>query len=270
MSSDLDRFLLHVRTIDLGEPGRPRRPPRRNVRRLKRLVAESLADGDFVADCILRDIGSWARWERSGWVGAKAPIGTLAALGISVELFSWESGAVAEPHEHTSWTVSGILHNWLQVDMFDWDLTVARRRLVPARTLSVRQTGVACVYDKCIHSPRNTSASTTTSLHVYHSDDHPSLEREVGPICGLVSRQPRMIDPSTQLPTAAPMRARDQAFDAHVEALRRLPGRTSLPVLEHLYRVGNATTRRRVTRALKELLTPREVSARIRSLSESR
>jgi hypothetical protein len=223
----LESFLKAVAALELGNPGARGGVKRSDVLELRRLLEGALTYDEFVTDCIANDLRAWAAWEAQGWRGIKPPVADIPPRGISIRLFFWPPGAVADPHEHTSWTASSVFHNELEVQTYDWDETIRQRTVVPKNLHCARRGQVGYVFEPCIHSPRNTTARMTTSLHVLHADDHPRLERAFGPIHGLTTYEDSERTNETDAPSSAVLVARANAlretraavFSAHVDAL---------------------------------------------------
>lgn len=275
----LDEFLHTISGIDLGTPGTRRMPPRDNVREVQRLLANALKTADFVADCILADVAAWQAWQSSGWRGIKPPITEISCSSIYVRMFFWPAGAAADPHEHTSWTVSSVFYNELDVQTYDWEQTIAQRSVVPKNQFRAARGQVGYIYEPCIHSPRNASGSMTTSLHLIHTDDHPWLERNIGPIAGLTTYD----DSNTTTPESAARRdtltvayqeeraralglVHDEVLATHVQAMSHLPSTRTVHVLEELYRAGGRATRAAVAAAATDI--PGESGALMRQLRD--
>jgi hypothetical protein len=222
--------------LDLGEPGTPRRPPRENLDALRDALARGLADADFRLDCIEHDLAAWREWERSGWRGLKPPIVRLPDRGLLVKMFYWRPGEVCPPHEHTSWTLSAVFHNRLEVMTYHWDRALTERRL-ERRSQFIAEPGRAgYIYDPAIHSPRNTFASGAISFHVYNTDDDPVLEKQVGPIEGLTTYD----GSAAMLPPRTPeflLRVRQTVLRLHSEAAGLIPCARTQDVLEQIRRV---------------------------------
>lgn len=257
--------LLHLlEVLDLGEPGRPRRPRLETMRVLEGALARGLEDPDFRLDCIELDLAAWREWEASGWSGMKPPIATVPDLGFFVMMFFWPPGEVAPPHEHTSWTMSAVFHNRLEVMTYDWDRAVKTRRL-ERKNLFVAEAGkVGFIHEPAIHSPRNATTSGTTSFHIYNSDDGAVLEKQVGPIEGLDSYDKTAAVPPR--PPALFLRIRQSVYRAHAEAAQRFPSARAMTVLETLYRLGDLATRGVVARSMGAL-DPHGAESRLERLS---
>ncbi len=264
----LDDLMQLMTRLDLGEPGvRPRRPPREELDRLQDALAAGLAGPDFALDCIEADLRTWREWEASGWKGRKAPIGAIPELGITVVMFFWPPGEASQPHEHTSWTMSAVFHNRLEVTTFHWDRAVEARRLEKRNVFAAEVGRVGYVYDPCIHSPRNRSDGWATSIHIYNADDVAVLEKQVGPIEGLESADDDTADRARHeaRPPAVFEYVRQCTYRVHADALRRFPSARTVEVLESLWRLGDAATRDTAVDSMRAVAT-HDADERIRRL----
>jgi hypothetical protein len=248
--------------LDLGEPGRPRRPRRENLVVLQDTLRRGLEDPDFRLDCIELDLDAWRAWERSGWSGMKPPIATIPELGFFIMMFYWPPGEVSPPHEHTSWTMSAVFHNRLEVATYDWERAATARRLETRNLFTAEVGKVGFILEPAIHSPRNTTAEGATSFHIYNADDGPVLEAQVGPIEGLASYGTSGEEPLPPRPAALFLDARQRVLRAHAEAAERFPCGRSASVLEALHRGGDPETRAAVTRSMR-IVDPAEADARV-------
>jgi len=238
--------------LDLGEAGRPRRPPHENLRAIQEALARGLADPEFRLDCIERDLSVWAGWEASGWNGMKPAMIALPELGLFVRVFFWPPGQVSPPHEHTSWTMSAVFHNRLQVMTYHWDRAIAARRLEKRSRFWAESGRVGYIYDPAIHSPSNPGERGAISFHIYNADDGPVLERQVGPIEGLSASAKASDDPTLSARRPEVLRsARESLYRVHAEAALEFPCSRTMEVLEALYRRGDPITRDFVAQSMR-------------------
>jgi hypothetical protein len=247
----LGDLLSLLEELELGEPGQPRRPPHEELRKLQDELARGLADPDFRLDCIEHDLAAWQVWERSVWTGMKPPIATLPELGFFVMMFFWPPGEVSPPHEHTSWTMSAVFHNRLEVTTFDWNRAVETRRLETRNVFAAEPGRVGYIRDPAIHSPRNATGAGTTSFHIYNCDDGPVLHEQVGPIEGLASYE-KSVDPPARPPELF-LRVRQDVLRAHIEAALRFPGPRTMGTLEAIHGAGDAETRDAAERSMRAI-----------------
>jgi predicted metal-dependent enzyme (double-stranded beta helix superfamily) len=264
----LDDLMQLMTRLRLGEPGvRPRRPAREQLDTVRDAFAAGVAGADFALDCVEADLRTWREWEASGWKGRKAPLAAIPELGITVVMFFWPPGEVSQPHEHTSWTLSTVFHNPLEVTTFEWNVAVKERRLERRNVFTAEVGRVGYVYDPAIHSPRNRSDSWATSIHIYNADDVAVLEKQVGPIEGLESADEDAARARYESrPPAVFEHVRQCTYRVHADALRRYPSARTVDVLESLWRLGDPGTREAAEASIRAV-SPHDADARIRRLS---
>jgi hypothetical protein len=177
-----------MRSLDLGDPGFPRRPSRDSVRAVQSAVGAGLATEEFSLDCIELELdAALGARQRPGAPANIRPFHGIPDRGIFFRLFYWPPGKDAPPHEHTSWTVTGVFHRALTVTTYDWETAVKERRLQPKNVFQAERGRVGHIYEPCIHRPSNPTDRLAVSLHIFNSNDGPDLEARVGPIEGLAT-----------------------------------------------------------------------------------
>jgi predicted metal-dependent enzyme (double-stranded beta helix superfamily) len=128
---------------------------------IRGILAERLLQSRFVSACVaavLEQVEESGRW-------ANAPIHRDDARAYIVRMLYWPAGYENVPHEHLTWTVSGVLHGGLNV--FLWQRgSASDNRLALKRTLEVRSGEVGCLVPPCIHSFENAGNETSVSIHV--------------------------------------------------------------------------------------------------------
>src|SRR5689334_9189827 len=104
-------------------------PDLETILKVRSLVTQAVADREFLADCIERELHMIQRMSRvrSGLV----PFAILPRTGIRLAFGYWPAGGSVAPHEHTAWTVTGVWRNQLQVLTFDRDESYRQGELVP-------------------------------------------------------------------------------------------------------------------------------------------
>jgi hypothetical protein len=161
-------------------------PPRDRVRAVQDAVEQAVQDDTFLADCIEAEL---LRLDREGWRPGLAPFHRLPDLGIRFCLAYWAPGQVADPHEHTAWTVTAVCHNALEVATFDHAIASAEGRLVQKNLFPAPAGRAGHIYDPCIHAPRNPTGAWSMSFHVMSprdgepgEDGRPVLRPAVNPL----------------------------------------------------------------------------------------
>jgi hypothetical protein len=236
---DLETLL---RTLDLRETeDRSQRPPRDHVRAVQDALARGLADEEFRLDCIERELDGIARGDLDE---PFLPMVTLPGVGIVVRMMYWAPGDAPPPHEHTTWTVTAVFHNALEVTTFDYDLARKERRLERKNNFSAVAGRVGHIFEPCIHRPANTSEDYSTSIHVFHRLDGPRLASGAD---GL----PQLRIPRKQRPVSPEFLhvSRQERYQANLLALVPFRSSRARGVLERIADTGDAVTREVATTA---------------------
>ncbi len=223
-----------MESLDLGHRGDPILPPRDNVRAVQALLRTGLEDADFFADCVELAMSRAAREEDP------PSVRRLGERGIALRFIYWSPGDDAGPHEHSSWTVTSVLHNALTVTTYEMEAAYQRRVLEPKSVFDAAAGAVGHIYEHCIHNPENRTRRVSASLHLFNSNDQPKIEREAGPIPGLgLRRRERETDRERQDPYVWG----ERLARLHARMLGQRPSARSLALLERLFSAGDGLTR---------------------------
>jgi hypothetical protein len=236
-------FVSLLRSSDLGDPGTAGLPPRDHVRAVQNALGAALATEEFVIDCLEIELAHAGEAQRPPdlWV--------VPERGIHVRLVRWAPGVGAGPHEHTSWTVTGVIHNRLEIQTYRMEDAYARRELVPKNRFFADRGAVGHIYEPCIHEPRNTTERGAASIHVFNENDRPRIEAEVGPIAGLGLESARDRRPAGAR-AVTPNERLMGVCGQQVAMLLGFRSERAFHHLEAIYRLGNAPTRVFAARAL--------------------
>jgi predicted metal-dependent enzyme (double-stranded beta helix superfamily) len=138
--------------------------PRQTALAVRRLLRVAIANDDFVLDCIERVVCEMPRM-LAGWTNP--PIVEDETHLVSLRLMYWPPFSANAPHEHTFWTVTGVLWNELLFMTYapknegEDDLKAARRFLGSRGE-------VGSVAPPCIHNVSNPTNKPALSLHVFY------------------------------------------------------------------------------------------------------
>ena len=155
--------------LDFPLQDEARRPDRAAVLSARTLMEAALADDEFLLDCIELEL----RLIAAGTVRAGlVPFFTIPATGIHFAMGYWPPGKGPGPHEHTAWTITGVLRNTLEVQTYDRDESYRRGELIEKNLFSAAAGTVGYMYEPGIHAPRNPSSSAwALSIHVISPRD---------------------------------------------------------------------------------------------------
>ena len=138
---------------------------------VRRAVTDVIADAGFVLECIERLV---AHAEQHAVDGVYLPLHIEAAHCWCVKVFLWPPLFANTPHQHNTWSVSGILYNQLEVALYrregDQHAPQAWHRFLAQRG----QTGY--LKPPCIHALGNPDpAVPSVTLHVFQQS--PTLQQ---------------------------------------------------------------------------------------------
>ncbi|MBJ9739618.1 hypothetical protein I5523_08180 [Acinetobacter oleivorans] len=128
---------------------------------VRETVAEAVVDQVFIRECVdytLRNVDNFMI------TGNYSPLYVDSKNNWRMALFLWNPKSENEPHQHNTWSVSGVVHNQLEVKLFDKkDGNVIEKSVLHAQE---GQTGY--LIPPCIHALRNPSEKNfTVTLHVF-------------------------------------------------------------------------------------------------------
>lgn len=124
-------------------------------------LQQSLADGDFVHDLCEFLIDGFAV-RLPDWRLASIP--SIGNPEFHIRVLVWPPRYANEPHEHSAWTVAGVLLN--RLDGVTLERTDAGH-FKELRGFSGRKGDVGILDPPCIHRLLNPTDRTTVSLHVF-------------------------------------------------------------------------------------------------------
>lgn len=195
------------------------------VRGVRGAVTDGIADEGFVLECVERLV---AHAEHHASHGVYLPLHTEAAYCWCVKVFLWPPAFANTPHQHNTWSVSGILHNQLEVALYrregdggaprEWHRFVARRG----------QTGY--LTPPCIHALGNPDATTpSVTLHVFQQSSTP--QQRLHDTQWLDEQyDPQHVDAAVQVASE---------LQAALLLLQSYPAALALPLLQRICAVGN-------------------------------
>jgi hypothetical protein len=133
--------------------------------KVARLVRDSLkaalAIEAFGLDCVKAALPAMGVWLQQG---IDPVIVDDDCINCSIKLMMWPSGSVSSPHEHSCWTVTGVLYNSLSFSTFHLGLN---QTLTLEREFNGIQGSVGYISKPCIHNVANKSGTGSLSLHVF-------------------------------------------------------------------------------------------------------
>ena len=195
-----------------------------------RELAAVLGDDEFVVDCMARQFAFMriplrVRRENSIWYARCAH--------FNVHLIFWPAGYSVTPHEHSRWTVSGVLHNRIEGVIYP-----SVDDLVPLRKFEGAEGDVGTLEPPCVHQITNPTDRTAVTIHLFGLDPAPG---------GAETRNNRSGGDPTQTPKRsgpANDRYRDGLRErmecSMIELLAKRPSAQSLELLDEIRNKGSS------------------------------
>lgn len=137
------------------------------LKKLRDLVKLNIIDNNFRLSCVERVIDTMDCWVSQGKDWNSPPIFYHEELKYSVRIIFWPAFNDNNPHEHKTWSVTGILHNELDINIYE--MLESPKRLKKLRTISANVGEVGYLVPGCIHNVCNSSHDLSASLHIFNN-----------------------------------------------------------------------------------------------------
>lgn len=131
---------------------------------IKNLLGNLINTDTFVLDCIDQAMSAMVP-PFSSWTNP--PIFDDDELECSIRLIYWPPHYSNSPHEHTCWTITGVLSNELTFTIYRRNTALSGLEFAVDRELLGRPGEVGYILPPCIHRVSNHSDSPSISLHVF-------------------------------------------------------------------------------------------------------
>jgi hypothetical protein len=217
----------------VGQRLQPELTQRDQVLAVRGLVSDALRVDGFVLDCVELVLDSMSD-ATVPW--RNPPIFTDTEHNYSIRLVYWPPRYANNPHEHRSWTVTGNIHNRLDVLTYRWGVPGDIDTLQVEKTLITRAGEVGYILPPCIHSVVNASDSVAASFHVFsglgESDGNDAGAEDFGSTQTIWYPSPRKGEILRG--------ARSRALLTTLDILVRIPGARSLALLDRIFQLGDA------------------------------
>jgi predicted metal-dependent enzyme (double-stranded beta helix superfamily) len=206
---------------------------------VRALTQRALAQESFVMSCAERVVTlieeSKAAWRNPPLYGGPED-------RISVRVFYWSPGFQNDPHLHSSWTVTGVLHNCIVAETFRGAASVAEVDLEQSQKYTAQAGMAGYLLPPCVHRLINTSERETATLHVFSAEPRQQAGAEPIPIAAAVT--------ASQQPIPALRDARRRALNVMVQMLAAIKGLAPLGLLERIFAIGDNTIKLQVVKTL--------------------
>lgn len=139
----------------------------RSLQMMRDLLKDALSDDNFRLNCIthvLNSIDSWSD-EINPWNAP--PIISHENMIYSVRIVYWPAFYENNPHKHKTWGVTGVFHN--QLDVNTYEFLDNPRRLKRERKITASSGDVGYLLPGCVHNVNNPSHELSSSIHVFNN-----------------------------------------------------------------------------------------------------
>jgi predicted metal-dependent enzyme (double-stranded beta helix superfamily) len=198
-------------------------------------LTEALRSESFVLDCVDR-VTSAIGAQGSAW--RNIPIYTDRHLDYSIRVIYWPARYQNSPHEHLSWTVTGVVHNRFEVNLYRREGPPGASRLIIDRTILGAPGEVGYIIPPCIHSFANPTDSRSVSVHVFNGL---STHDEIGEKNDQTTSHAVWYSSPEKHAIIRGMRR--HALLSHVEILSHMSSKRALRLLKETFRLGSAEVR---------------------------
>jgi predicted metal-dependent enzyme (double-stranded beta helix superfamily) len=148
-------------------------------------------------------------------------------------MFLWEPMSSNEPHQHNTWSVSGVMYNCLEVSLYARDEDSGALQLDLRFVAQSGETGY--LVPPCIHSLGNPHATVpTVTLHVFN--DSEIVEQRGLDTLWLGDHDPRLIDHD-------PRACARRELKAALLLLKSRPAPSSLGLVQRIFDIGDVSVR---------------------------
>lgn len=100
-----------------------------------------------------------------------APFLRFPSIQAGLAFGFWPPLAATGPHEHTAWTITALVHNKLDILVYDWAKSYAGGTLVGTRVVNAVSPDVGYISAPTIHDVRNSTSDWSIALHVLSDHD---------------------------------------------------------------------------------------------------
>jgi len=200
---------------------------------VRRLLTDALQVEGFVLDCVEIVLDSLSDRTRP-W--RNPPIFVDAQHDYAIRIIYWPPRYANNPHEHRRWTVTGNIHNRLDVLTYAWGIPGDVDSLHVERTIVTQAGEVGYILPPCVHSVVNPAAMLAASFHIFSGltdrDGKDAGAEDFGSSLTTWYPTPRKGDILRGV--------RSRALATNIEILERFPGPRSLQLLDETFKSGDA------------------------------
>jgi predicted metal-dependent enzyme (double-stranded beta helix superfamily) len=139
---------------------------------LRDLLTESLRSDEFRINCIEELLNTIPKDMDTPW--SVPAFFYHEQLKYSVRMIFWPAFYENNPHEHKTWSVTGVFSNFLSISTYE--LLSDLKRLKRDRVFDAIAGQVGYLVPGCIHSVKNPTHELSGSIHIFNNIDYSNPE----------------------------------------------------------------------------------------------
>jgi predicted metal-dependent enzyme (double-stranded beta helix superfamily) len=137
--------------------------------KLRDLLRQCLCDSNFLLSCVESVLDTLDQSMHAGTEWIAPPLFYHQQLKYSVRVIFWPGNYENSPHQHKTWSVTGVLHN--KLDFSIYELKSGESSLRKVKSFSASDGEVGYLVPGCIHQVGNSSGEVSASLHIFNNID---------------------------------------------------------------------------------------------------
>lgn len=191
---------------------------------LRDLVKESLANDHFKLLCINEIISSIESSVQRNLDWNAPHLFYHEKLKFSVRIIFWPAFYDNNPHQHKTWSVTGVFHNFLNI--YTYNLIHNPQRLKKEKSIIASSGDVGYLIPGCIHNVRNPSHEVSASFHIFNNIDIQNPEDNA-----IWYPSPRKFNLSNGIV--------ERALDACLTIMENIKSEKIISLIDRIYKIGS-------------------------------
>jgi predicted metal-dependent enzyme (double-stranded beta helix superfamily) len=136
---------------------------------MRNLTRDFLLKDEFRLDCVEKVIGSIKHYHNLHEPWPEPSLFYHEKLKFSFRMITWPGFYENNPHQHKTWSVTGVIHN--QLDVTTYTLLENLQRLKRERAITAFKGEAGYLMPGCIHRVSNPSHEISASIHLFNNKD---------------------------------------------------------------------------------------------------
>lgn len=163
------KFYNSIEAILLNEE-----PISSQLKLLRNLLTDCLKSEEFRLNCVEELLGTIEAWSDSDRAWNAPAFFYHERLKYSVRMIFWPAFYENNPHEHKTWSITGVFYNFLNITTYE--LLDNPKRLKKDRIIDAISGEVGYLIPGCIHSVKNPTHELSASIHIFNNLDFSNPE----------------------------------------------------------------------------------------------